>query len=121
LKTEPLGDIIVERSSGNVFADVGLEDADQLLARADIIIAIQREIERRGLTKKQSADLIGLTQQDISNIIRAEIDPVSQARLMEAVRLLDLDVDMITARTRPLQAPGSSGVCRRSEMEPREG
>lgn len=78
-----------------MFADIGLENADELLVRADLIIAIQREIERRGLSKKQASDLIGLTELDVSKIVRADIDPVTQGQLVTAAGRLGLDVDVI--------------------------
>jgi predicted XRE-type DNA-binding protein len=89
-----------EESSGNVFADVGLEDADELLVRADLMIAINREIEARGLTQAQASDLIGLTQSDISNIARSKYSRFSQERLMDALRRLGLDVEINIQRSK---------------------
>jgi predicted XRE-type DNA-binding protein len=100
MKKKPVDNDTIELSSGNVFADLGLEDADQLLMRADLIVAIQCEIEARGLTQKQAPDTIGLTQSDISNIVRNKIDRFSQERLFNALRRLGLDVDTIVRRNK---------------------
>jgi len=51
-------DILVEESSGNVFADRGLPDAEERPARADPAIAIGREIDSRGLTRAEAAKLL---------------------------------------------------------------
>lgn len=51
----------ITASSGNVFADLGLPDADQLLAKADLAIEIRHVIEERGLTQAEAADLMGST------------------------------------------------------------
>ena len=93
-------DLKVEHSSGNVFADLGLEDADELLVKADLMHAITREIKERGLTQKQASDLIGLSQSDISNIARNKIDRFSQERLMDALRHLGLDVEINLHRSK---------------------
>ena len=95
-------DYFVE-SSGNVFADLGLENADELLVRADLIIAINREIEARGFTQKQASELIGLSQSDISNIAGSKINRFSQKRLMNALSKLGLDVEIVIQRSETSQ------------------
>lgn len=82
-------------SSGNVFADLGLEDANALLVKSDLMIAISREIQRRGLTQAQAANVVGMTQSDISNIARGKGERYSQQRLLDALRHLGLDVEIV--------------------------
>jgi predicted XRE-type DNA-binding protein len=100
MKKRTKADDSFEDSSGNVFADLGLADADELLVRADLMIAIKREIEARGFTQKQASDLIGLSQSDISNIARSKINRFSQERLMDALRKLGLDVEINIQRSK---------------------
>ncbi len=92
-------DIAVEYSSWNVFADLGLDNADALLVKADLMHAITRKIQSRGLTQKQASDLIGLSQSGISNITTNEIDRFSQTRLVNALRHLGLDVEINIRRS----------------------
>ena len=59
-------DIKVTRSSGNIFADLGLPDADHLLAKADLAIEISSIIEDRGLTQAEAAEIMGVDQPKVS-------------------------------------------------------
>jgi predicted XRE-type DNA-binding protein len=81
-------------SSGNVFADLGLENAAELLVKADLMHAINREIKRRELTQLRASELVGLSQSDISNIARGKGDRYSQERLIDVLRYLGLDVEI---------------------------
>lgn len=81
-------------SSGNVFADLGLKNADELLVKADLMHAINREIRRRELTQQQAADLVSMSQSDISNIARGKGERYSQDRLLDVLCRLGLDVEI---------------------------
>lgn len=79
---------MIEYSGGNVFADLGLKNAAALLAKADLMHAITREVRARGLTSRQAARLTGLSEPDILDIARNEIDQFSQRRLLRTLTLL---------------------------------
>ena len=83
-----------ERGSGNVFADLGLENADELLVKADLAIAIKKEIRARGWTQVEAAKRAGLTQSDVSRIGKMNTDGFSQERLQNALRRLGVDVEI---------------------------
>lgn len=83
-----------ERSSGNVFADLDLEDADDLLVRADLAHIINREIRTRKWTQAQAAARTGLSQSDISRIGHVKTDGFSQERMLHALRQLGMDVEI---------------------------
>ncbi len=80
--------------SGNVFADLGLPSADELLAKADLAIAIKKELDARGWTQQQAAERVFLTQPQISKIRRMKTAEFSIAKLQEALRYLGVDVDI---------------------------
>ncbi len=61
-------DLTFERGSGNVFADLGLEHADELLVMADLAIAVNKEIRSRGWTQMEAAKQAGLTRSDVSRL-----------------------------------------------------
>jgi predicted XRE-type DNA-binding protein len=63
-------DQIVEKSSGNVFADLGLPNHEEALAKAKLMLLIKKTIERQGLTQAEAAKRIGIAQSDVSNLIR---------------------------------------------------
>jgi predicted XRE-type DNA-binding protein len=88
------GNVNSERSSGNVFVDIGLENADELLVKADLAHAINSEIRARGWTQAQTAERTGLTQSDVSRIRSMKTDGFSQERLQYALRRLGMDVEI---------------------------
>lgn len=67
--------IKVERSSGNVFRDLGFspEEADNLRVRAELMVEVSRLIKRRKLTQAAAAKLMGVTQPRISDLVRGKI------------------------------------------------
>jgi predicted XRE-type DNA-binding protein len=69
------------KSSGNVFADLGLPNADEHLIKADIVIAIAERIKTKRLTQAEVSKLIGLAQPDVSKLLRGHFIGYSYERL----------------------------------------
>ena len=69
------------KSSGNVFADLGIPDADVSLLKADLIISIAGLIREKGLTQAQAAKLMGLAQPDVSKLMRGHFSGFSYERI----------------------------------------
>jgi predicted XRE-type DNA-binding protein len=82
----------VERSSGNVFTDLGLPNPEEHLAKATIALAIARTIRERGLTQEQAGAVLGLTQPKVSDLVRGRLDKLTLDRLMRYLCKLDYDV-----------------------------
>jgi predicted XRE-type DNA-binding protein len=85
------------RSSGNVFADLGLEHPDVRMTKAKLARQIASYIEMRGLTQKQAAEALGIDQPKVSAISRGRLGGFSIERLMHFLTRLDLDVTIIVA------------------------
>jgi predicted XRE-type DNA-binding protein len=83
-------DVRVTESSGNVFADLGLPDADELLFKTDLSIAINREVHARGWTKQQAAQRVFMTLAQMSKIRRLKTAEFSIAKLQSALRSIQL-------------------------------
>jgi predicted XRE-type DNA-binding protein len=84
--------IEVFESSGNVFADLGLPDPEERLAKAMLSIVIERAIEARGLTQAQAAKLLGTTQPKLSAAIRGQLSKFSLDRLFRFLNALGMSV-----------------------------
>lgn len=69
------------KSSGNVFADLGLPNAREELIKADIVLAIASRIKAKGLTQAEASKLIGLAQPDVSKLLRGHFTGYSFERL----------------------------------------
>ena len=65
-------DTTVERGSGNVFADLGFPDADAHLVKAELISHIDDIVRDRGITQTEAARLMGLSQPDVSRLLRGD-------------------------------------------------
>jgi predicted XRE-type DNA-binding protein len=87
-------------STGNVFADLGLPQADDLLAKAELAAKIIEEIQRRRLTQAKAAVLLGVDQPKISALKRGKLTGFSIERLMRMLLLLGRDIE-IAVKERP--------------------
>lgn len=86
--------IEITEGSANVFADLGLPDADELLVKADMAIAITRRIEERGLTQADAARLLRTTQPRISDLRRGRLDRFSIDTLLRLLTRVGIDVEL---------------------------
>ena len=85
-------DLQVHPSSGNVFHDLGLRDAEELLAKAELARVIRKSISDRGLTQTEAAALLEITQPDVSDLTRGKLSRFSMDRLERFLNALDLEV-----------------------------
>jgi len=92
--------IEVEEGSGNVFADIGLPNPEERLAKADLAIRITEAIRARRLTQTQAARVLKIDQPKISRLLRGQLSGFSTERLMHFLTLLGRDVE-ITVRPAP--------------------
>jgi predicted XRE-type DNA-binding protein len=95
-------EIEIEESSGNVFADLGLPDPEERLVKAMLSRQIDKQIEARGLTQAQAAELLGITQPDVSNLVRGRLSGWSLERLTRLLNRLGQDVEITV---RPAENP----------------
>lgn len=84
----------VARRSGNVFKDIGLPDAEELVLKADIVIKLAKLIELRGLTQSKAAAITGIAQPDLSKLLRGHFAGFSMDRLVQAILSLGSDVEI---------------------------
>ena len=78
-----------EVSCGNVFADLGLPDADLLLEKSRIVLSLTRAIKEKGWTYPQAAEILGIQPPDFSDLVRGEWEDFSIERLMRFSALID--------------------------------
>ncbi len=85
-------DITIEKSSGNVFVDLGFDEPDVCLAKADLAMKIAQIINRRHLSQQQAAELLGITQPNVSAIFSGRLQGFSLEKLMLLLNALGRDV-----------------------------
>ena len=90
------------RSTGNVFRDLGFsaEEAEHLRVRADLMIALQKAIAKRGLKQAQAARLLGVTQPRVSDLMRGRIDLFSADTLIDMLARLGIGVRLTLRSSR---------------------
>ena len=82
----------VHDSTGNVFEDMGMRDAEERLAKAELARVIRTEIRARRLSQVEAAELLGVKQPDISDLTRGKLARFSLERLERFLNALDLEV-----------------------------
>ena len=87
--------IEAHESSGNVFADLGLPDSEDRLLKAGIVAELQRLIKERELTQVKAAKLVGVSQPDLSHLLRGDFDDYSAERLMKMLTAFEQDIEII--------------------------
>jgi predicted XRE-type DNA-binding protein len=87
--------IEAHESSGNLFADLGLPDSEERLLKAGIVIELRRLIKERELTQVKAAKLVGVSQPDLSHLLRGDFDDYSAERLMKMLTAFEQDIEII--------------------------
>jgi predicted XRE-type DNA-binding protein len=88
-------EIKVQASSGNVFADIGLENAEELLVKAELARKISSIITQQQITQIEAAELLGIDQPKISALINGKLSGFSTVRLFRFLNALGRDVEII--------------------------
>ncbi len=85
-------EIEFEEGSGNIFADLGLEDADELFARAQIGICVFKILKEKKLKQKEVAVLLGIAQSDVSHLMNGHFSRFTTDKLLTFLKRLDRKV-----------------------------
>lgn len=93
--TKPMTEnVVVESSSGNVFADLGLPHAEKLKIKSGLVIEITRAINRLGLTQAEAGRRMGISQPKVSRMMRGEFANLSERKLMDCLNRLGYDIQI---------------------------
>jgi len=88
----------VEEGSGNVFADLGLPDAEELESKAQLAYRIGEIVRGRHLTQAEAAEVLGATQPIVSKLMNGQLHGFSMERLVRFLNALDRDVEIVVTR-----------------------
>ena len=94
MKKRIVDGVEVQRSSGNVFADLGLPDADKLKIKTGLVIEIRKAMRRLGLTQQEAAGRMGVTQPKVSDMMRGDFSNLSERKLMDCLNRLGYDIEI---------------------------
>ena len=94
MKKRLIDGVEVKRSSGNVYADLGLPDAEKLKIKTGLVIEIRKAIRRSGLTQQEAAKRMGITQPKVSDMLRGDFSNLSERKLMDCLNRLGYDIEI---------------------------
>jgi predicted XRE-type DNA-binding protein len=92
----------------NVFADLGLPDAETHFLKAQIVAELYRLTNERGLTQAKAGELMGISQPEVSRLFKGTFREYSVDRLVSFLTTFDRDVEIIS-RPRPRGHAGTRG------------
>lgn len=84
----------VHRSTGNVFADLGLPDADKLKIKAGLVVEIRKAMCALGLTQQAAAERMGIPLPKVSGMMRGDFTNLSERKLMDCLNRLGYDIEI---------------------------
>ena len=87
--------IPVEPSSGNVFDDIGLGQSAELLVKSELAARIAVIIEKRGLTQAKAAEILGIDQPGVSDLVRGRLRGFSSDRLFRFLNAFGQDIKIV--------------------------
>ena len=110
-KTNPdLADCRVTPSSGNVFADLGFENPEEMLLKAALVRQISVAIKEKGLNQYQAAEVLGIDQPKVSALVRGRFSGYSIERLFKYLNALGRDVEIVVKSSPSLESKSSVKV-----------
>jgi predicted XRE-type DNA-binding protein len=84
-----------EMSSGNVYADIGLPDAQEMLVKSQLAYKIAEIIKARGWTQQEAARASGMPQSKLSLLLRGQFRSISEVKMMECLTRLGRPVQIV--------------------------
>jgi predicted XRE-type DNA-binding protein len=98
MSTKKQKPIKFEEGSGNVFADLGLKDADQLLVRSQIGYHVFKILENRKLKQREIAGVLAIAQPDVSHLMNGHFSRFTTDKLLDFLKRLDQKVTIEVSR-----------------------
>ena len=83
--------------TGNVYADLGIDDPEGMLVKAQLVAKIAEILEEQGYTQTKAADILGVPQPKLSRL-RGQFRGISERKLMDCLAKLGRDVDIVVHR-----------------------
>jgi len=102
--------IKAQESTGNIFADIGLEDAEKMEVKARLAFKISEIIKYRHMTQTQAAKVLGMPQPKLSGMLRGQFRGISETKMLDCLNRLGRDVQIVVKKARRSNAIGRTSV-----------
>ena len=105
-----MADIGIETGSGNVYADLGYDDAGEMQVKSRLATKIGEIIKHRHLTQKAAAGILGIPQPKLSGMLRGQFRGISEAKMLDCLNRLGRDVQIVVRRASRTHTNGKTSV-----------
>lgn len=95
MENKIINGVTVKMSSGNIYADLNLKDAEKQKVKSGLAIEIIKNIRRLGLPQTAAGERMGIGQAKVSNLLRGDFTNLSERKLMECLNRLGCDIEIV--------------------------
>jgi len=106
----------IEKSSGNVYSDLGIIGAEAMLVKAQLAARISEIIKERNWTQSEAASVLGISQPKLSNLLRGQFRGISEEKMLACLTRLGRNIQIVIGPEQP--ATGKVEVLFESTMAP---
>lgn len=100
----------IEKGSANIFEDLGLPDTAEMQVKATLAAKIGEILKHRHLTQAQAAEILGMPQPKLSNMLRGQFRGISEAKMLECMNRLGRDVQIVVRKPSRSKTTGRTSV-----------
>jgi predicted XRE-type DNA-binding protein len=100
----------IENSSGNIFADIGFANDQEMLVKANLALKISEIIAQRRLTQIEAAAVLGMPQPKLSKLLRGQFHGVSETKMLECLNKLGRDIQIVIRKANRDKRIGRTSV-----------
>jgi predicted XRE-type DNA-binding protein len=100
----------IEKGSANIFEDLRLPDAAEMQVKATLAAKIGEILKQRHLTQVQAAEILGMPQPKLSNMLRGQFRGISEAKMLECMNRLGRDVQIVVRKPSRSKTTGRTSV-----------
>ena len=100
----------IEKSSGNIFADIGFTNDQEMLVKANLALKISEIIAQRRLTQIEAAAVLGMPQPKLSKLLRGQFHGVSETKMLECLNKLGRDIQIVIRKANREKRIGRTSV-----------
>ncbi len=101
---------VIEKSSGNIFADIGFANDQEMLVKANLALKISEIIAQRRLTQMEAALVLGMPQPKLSKLLRGQFHGVSETKMLECLNKLGRDIQIVIRKANRDKRIGRTSV-----------
>jgi predicted XRE-type DNA-binding protein len=100
----------IEKGSGNIFADIGFANDQEMLVKANLALKISEIIAQRRLTQMEAALVLGMPQPKLSKLLRGQFHGVSETKMLECLNKLGRDIQIVIRKANRDKRIGRTSV-----------